>query len=89
MVRHGHIMIGTHKVDIPSYYVRSNDVIGMRNPESGFIQECSELTDETKLVSWLNAENSGKKIRVNRLPAAEDVAEIPINTQLIVELYSK
>ncbi|MBN2380243.1 30S ribosomal protein S4 [candidate division WOR-3 bacterium] len=87
MVRHGHLMIDGHKVDVPSYLVKTDDLIELRKPETSYAQERTELTDESRLVSWLNLD--GKKIRVNRLPAGEDVAEIPINSQLIVELYSK
>jgi len=89
LVCHGHIAIGGHKVDIPSYLVKAADGIGLRKPDAASAQELAELVDTTRLVSWLSADNSGKKAQITRLPAAEDVAEIPINTQLVVELYSK
>ncbi len=89
LVRHGHISINGHKVDIPSYFVRANELITLRKPDTGFSKEIAELTDTAKLNSWLAAEGGNNKIRVSRLPAAEDVVDIPINTQLVVELYSK
>jgi small subunit ribosomal protein S4 len=89
MVRHGHVAIAGHKVDIPSYLVKARDQIELRKSEAAFAQERAELLDTTKLPTWLSAESSAKKAQVTRLPAAEDVADIPINTQLIVELYSK
>ena len=89
VVKHGHINVAGRKVDIPSYFVQPDDLIELRKPEGALAVESSELTDETKLVSWLHLEGGGKKARVTRLPAGEDVSEIPINSQLIVELYSK
>ncbi len=89
MVRHGYVIVSGKKVDIASYLVQPSDVLELRKPDSGFSQERAELADSAKLVNWLELDKSGKKARVTRLPAAEDVADIPINTQLVVELYSK
>lgn len=89
MVRHGHIAVGGKRVNIPSYQVKADDVIELYKPDSGFAQERAELADETKLLSWLELDKSLKKAKIIRLPSAEDVADIPINTQLVVELYSK
>lgn len=89
MVRHGHIAVSGHKVDIPSYFVKAADQIELRKPDSASAQECAELLDTVKLPPWLSAASGGKKVQITRLPAAEDVAEIPINTQLVIELYSK
>ncbi len=89
MVRHGHIAVSGHKVDIPSYFVKAGDQIELRKPDSASAQECVELLDTVKLPPWFSAASSGKKVQITRLPAAEDVAEIPINAQLVVELYSK
>ncbi|MBD3287083.1 30S ribosomal protein S4 [candidate division WOR-3 bacterium] len=87
MVRHGHVLVSGRKVDIPSFFVKADDEIELRKPDTPFAQERAELADEPKLVSWIELE--GKKARISRLPAGEDVSEVPINTQLIVELYSK
>ncbi|TET23210.1 30S ribosomal protein S4 [candidate division TA06 bacterium B3_TA06] len=89
MVRHGHIAVSGHKVDITSYLVKAADQIELRKPEGASAQERAELVDTTKLVPWLSADSGGKKAQIERLPAAEDVADIPINTQLVVGLYSK
>lgn len=89
LVRHGHVDINGSKVDIPSYLIRNDSEITLRKPDSGFAVERSELADSAKLVGWLELDKSNKKAKVTRLPSAEDVADIPINTQLVVELYSK
>lgn len=89
LVRHGHVTVGGKKVDIPSYFVQSEDVIALREPDSTLAQEIAEQADAARLVPWIASEGNTKKLRITRLPAAEDVAEIPVNTQLVVELYSK
>lgn len=89
MVRHGHVTVNGQKTDIPSFLVPASATIELRHPDSRLAEERSELVDSTKLVGWLNTDSSGKKAQVTRLPAAEDVMDIPINTQLVVELYSK
>jgi small subunit ribosomal protein S4 len=43
---------------------------------------------ERSIASWLSVDNEGFKIKINRLPEKEDLT-LPINEQLIVELYSK
>jgi len=88
MVRHGHISVNGRKVDIPSYLIKANDTVELRKPDSGFARQRLELADPAKLVSWISL-GDAKKAQITRLPAADDVDEIPINTQLIVELYSK
>ncbi len=88
MIRHGHWAINGRRVDIPSYQVRSDDVITLK-PGSG-----SEATvrDATELVSvvpaWLQADHDGLTAKVLRRPEREEIAT-PVQEQLIVELYSK
>jgi len=88
MIRHGHWAINGKRVDIPSYQVRSDDVITVK-PGSG-----SEATirDATELVSvvpaWLQADHDGLTAKVLRWPEREEIAT-PVQEQLIVELYSK
>lgn len=89
IVRHGYVAVDGKKVDIPSYLVEAGDTVELRRPDSGFAQELAGLADETRAVPWIKVNGSGKKVHIERLPAREDVADIPINTQLIVELYSK
>ncbi|MDX6224289.1 MAG: small subunit ribosomal protein [Frankiales bacterium] len=88
MIRHGHWAINGKRVDIPSYQVRSDDVITLKpgsNAEA-VIRDATELT--SVVPAWLQADHDGLTAKVLRLPEREEIAT-PVQEQLIVELYSK
>lgn len=89
-VAHGHILVNGHRVDIPSYLVRSGDVITVRNrPKS--TKAVKQVIDEVdrEIPDFLFRDNTqSPKGIVMRLPAAEDVA-LAVDSALIVELCSK
>jgi small subunit ribosomal protein S4 len=89
LIRHGHFMVNGRRVDIPSYMVRPNDVISaMANKEGlkGVIQDATDLT--ASVPAWLQADHDNLTGKVLRAPEREDI-DIPVQEQLIVELYSK
>lgn len=91
IVRHGFVFIENKRVDIPSYLVKENETLEIRVKET-FKKEIKETvtinSKERSVPAWLQADNDGLKIKVLRLPEKEDLI-IPVNEQLIVELYSK
>ncbi|MCF7873031.1 MAG: 30S ribosomal protein S4 [Candidatus Omnitrophica bacterium] len=91
LVRHGFVFIDDRRVDIPSFLVKSDQVIEFRIDEGvkNLIKENIEISQKEKSVpEWLSVDNQNYKITVKRLPTKEDTT-IPIQEQLIVELYSK
>jgi small subunit ribosomal protein S4 len=87
-IRHGHWAINGKRVDIPSYQVRSDDVITLK-PGSSAEQVIRDATELTAVVpAWLQADHDGLTAKVLRLPEREEIAT-PVQEQLIVELYSK
>ena len=90
LVRHGHVLVDGKKTTIPSLQVRAGQVVSVKegsrkNPQ---IRGSVESARGRGVPDWLelNAENfSGK---VNSLPTREDI-KLPIQEQLIVELYSR
>jgi small subunit ribosomal protein S4 len=90
LVRHGHIMVNGHKVDIPSYRVSETDIIDVR-PSSfeltPFIIARAEA-GERPVPAWLEVLPSKMRILVHGTPARGAI-DTPIQEQLIVELYSK
>jgi small subunit ribosomal protein S4 len=88
LVRHGHWTVNGRRVDIPSYQVRPNDVIALRAGSKGepAIREATELV--SVVPPWLQADHDGLTAKVLRLPERDDIA-VPVQEQLIVELYSK
>jgi len=87
-IRHGHWAINGKRVDIPSYQVRSDDVITLKLGSSAetVIREATELT--SVVPPWLQADHDGLTAKVLRLPEREEIVT-PVQEQLIVELYSK
>jgi len=90
LIRHGHFRVNGRKVDIPSYRVRADDMITAVAPAGGKLREViEEATDLTVSVpAWLQADHDNLIGKVLRLPEREDI-DIPVQEQLIVELYSK
>ncbi len=89
-VRHGHFLVNGKKVDIPSYLVNINDVIEVRE-KSRNIQAITDSLDSVVrrgVPPWLELEKDNKKGAVKAFPVREDLT-MPMQEQLIVELYSK
>ncbi|MEO0083074.1 MAG: 30S ribosomal protein S4 [candidate division WOR-3 bacterium] len=89
LVRHGHILVNDKKVNIPSYEVKENDRISVKNGRSKEIVKRILVDKDPRTVDWLSLDKDNMVGTVLRLPTKEDIQDIPVNTQLIVELYSK
>jgi small subunit ribosomal protein S4 len=88
--RHGHFLVNGKKVDIPSYSVKLNDVIELRE-KSRKIQAISDAMDAVVrrgIPQWLELEKDTFKGSAKAMPERDDLT-MPIQEQLIVELYSK
>ncbi len=91
LVRHGHINVNGRRVDIPSYTVRPNDVIEVResSKKNPTILHAIEATAHAPSPNWLEVDRENLKARVLGMAKREDLVQIQLNEQLIVELYSK
>ncbi len=91
IVRHGHIEVNGHKVDIPSYVVRPGEEISVREKSktNAAILSARESTAHAPSPSWMDVDKENLKGRINSAPRRDELTQIPINEQLIVELYSK
>jgi small subunit ribosomal protein S4 len=88
LVNHGHWLVNGRRVDIPSYQVRPDDVITIK-PDSGVTDVVRQATELTAAVPpWLQADHDALTAKVLRLPDRDEII-VPIEEQLIVELYSK
>ncbi len=90
LVRHGHVEVNGRKVNIPSYEVKTGDEVAVREKsrKSSAIEQAREFTAHQTVPSWLQLDSENMKGRILNLPKREDIT-LPINEQLIVELYSK
>jgi small subunit ribosomal protein S4 len=91
IVRHGHVQVNGRKVNIPSYVVRPNDVVEIRDKskKNPTILASRDATAHSPSPNWLEVDREGLKARVLANPQRADLVQIQVNDQMIVELYSK
>lgn len=90
LVRHNHILVNGHKVNIPSFLVSVGDVIILKEKSrtNAIINENFEAVVRRGMPSWIELDKDNYKAVVKTLPNREEVT-MPIQERLIVELYSK
>ena len=90
LVRHGHIQVNGHKVDIPSFSVKAGDVIGVisRTQKNVTIEHAMEEVKGRGIPEWLSFDAAAISGRIVSMPTREQI-NLPVQEQLIVELYSK
>lgn len=90
LVRHGHITVDGRKVNIPSYQVKVNQTISVKESsrKNDFIKASVETARGRGVPDWLELDPENFTGRVLHLPDREQI-KIPIQEQLIVELYSR
>jgi small subunit ribosomal protein S4 len=90
LVRHGHFQVNGKKVDIPSFSVRAGDVVSVRagSVKNPAIVHAMEEVKGRGIPEWLQFDADKTAGRVVSLPTREQI-NLPVQEQLIVELYSK
>jgi small subunit ribosomal protein S4 len=90
LVRHGHFLVNGRKVDVPSYSLKMGDVVTVRatSAQNATIQHAIEEVKGRGIPEWLTFDTGQMTGRVNQLPTRAQI-NLPVQEQLIVELYSK
>ncbi len=90
LVRHGHIRVDDRKTTIASYQVQQDQAISVREKsrKNEFIRASVESARGRGIPSWLELDVENFGGRVLALPTREDI-KLPVEEQLIVELYSR
>ncbi len=90
IVRHGHVEVNGKKVNIPSYQVSVGDVIKIRenSKKMTVLESSTEFASHNQAPAWLQVDHKDLSGKIIALPKREDI-QLPVNEQLIVELYSK
>ncbi len=90
LVRHNHILVNGKKVNIPSFLVSEGDQISLKEKSrtNATVNENLEAVVRRGVPSWLELDKDNYKGNVKTLPNREEIT-MPIQEQLIVELYSK
>jgi small subunit ribosomal protein S4 len=90
MVSHGHVKVNAHKVNIPSYAVKVNDVVEVResNVSRQLATKNLELSTSKVVPDWMSLNKEAFKGVVNRIPTRDEIQPIA-NEQAVVEFYSR
>ena len=91
LVRHGHFTVNGAKVDIPSYLLKVGDEIKVKeaSANSEIFKQIVEANENGRPVpAWLEADLGNRAGKVVAVPTREEI-DLPVQEQLIVELYSK
>ena len=89
-VRHGHVLVDGRKITIPSYQVKAGQALTVKEAsrKNPFIRSSVETARGRGVPEWLELDAENVSGKVLRLPTREDI-KLPIQEQLIVELYSR
>ena len=89
MVNHGHVNVDGRRVDIPSFRVKKDQVVALRDKARNMVvvQWNVDVLDR-QAPAWLEVADGGHEVTVKELPLRDQI-DIPLREQLVVELYSK
>jgi len=90
LARHRHFQVNGRTVNIPSYRVRVGDVVTVRDRARNFVPILGslELIGAKNIPGWVSTDTTKLQISVLDLPTRKQI-DVPVQEQLIVELYSK
>ena len=90
MIAHGHVRVNGRKVDVPSFAMKVNDVVEVRNHAASrqLAARGLELSVSRPVPDWLNLTKDVLKGTVMRLPTRQDIQPLA-NEQTVVEFYSR
>jgi len=91
LIRQGHFLVNGHKCNIPSFLVRVNDVVELREKSRKIARVTDSLDGVMRrgVPSWVELERDAFKGTLKTLPVREEMTTPAFQEQLIVELYSK
>lgn len=91
VVRHGHVQVNGRKTDVPSFLVKPGDVVEIRegSQKHAGVLSSVEATAHSLAPSWMTVDREKMSARITGIPRRDELVQIPINEQLIVELYSR
>lgn len=90
LVKHGHFLVNGRKSDIPSHLLRPGDVVevAQKSKELVAVVESLSIAEHRGFPEWVEMDIANMKGKFVRIPARDEI-QLPVQEQLIVELYSK
>lgn len=90
MVSHGHLTVNGKRVTVPGALVKAGDVVEVRerSRKLAAIQAALDAVDSRGIPEWLELDKAAFKGTIRSLPTKEQIT-LPVNEQMVVELYSR
>ena len=90
LVSHGHFTVNGKNINVPSYKVTQYDIIDVRDrsKKMEWFEDAQDTLIDANVPAWLQVVPDTLRILVHQLPERAQI-DIPLQEQLIVELYSK
>jgi small subunit ribosomal protein S4 len=90
LISHGHFLINGKPVNIPSYLLKAGDEVSVKEGSRTItrVLEAMETVARRGVPHWLELDKENFKASIKMLPVREDLT-MPVQEQLVVELYSK
>jgi small subunit ribosomal protein S4 len=90
LVRHGHLTVNGRKTDIPSFSLKAGDIVALRSSsqKSPAVVHALEEVKGRGVPEWLQFDAAAFSAKMGSTPTREQI-NLPVQEQLIVELYSK
>ena len=90
LVRHGHFRVNDKKASIPSHTLKIGDEVSIRerSRKMALFADSLEATERRGVPAWIELDGKEMKAKLSAFPTREDIT-MPIQEQMIVELYSK
>jgi len=88
LIRHNHFLVNNHRVNIPSFILRDNDTVQIKETSVPLFKQALDLMAKKKMPAWYNYDVSKKEGQFYHYPRREEI-DTPADEQMIVEFYSR
>ena len=90
LIRHGHVIVNAREVNLPSFATKAGDLVEVREASRGMpeIAESLSKSEHRGIPGWVEIDSANYKGKVSHIPSRDEM-QLPVQEQLIVELYSK
>ena len=88
LVRHGHFLVNGRKVDIPSFLVKVDDAVDIKEKSLALFAGQFEKIKERTVPAWLSLDLKIGKAKIVTLPKRSEI-DVPVEEQLIIEYYAR
>ncbi len=90
LISHGHVKVNGRKVSVPSFQVKVNDVVEIKdhNVSKQLANKSLEGSTSRVVPDWVSLDREHLKLKLLRIPSRDEINPVA-NEQAIVEFYSR